>query len=295
MRKFCKKYRSFLPSNISLNLDEFPEDATVLADPDHLREVLDVICENAADAMPEGGEIHVSVEEPLPALSYAGREERFLTLVIQDTGEGMAKETLEKIFNPFFSTKETGDAVGLSLPLSYNLIQHMGGWIEVQSEKGLGTKVTVGIPRVTASGERFLKADHDRPVLAAQKRTDHILIVEDEAHLRELLAELLKAKGYEVSVAANGRDGLNIFQGYAEEIDLIVTDLKMPTLSGYDLERTVHSEYPEQKIIAITGSLQSGKTQQEKMAGFDAIIEKPFDIPEILSRVSEVLERSSTV
>ncbi|MBD3276556.1 MAG: response regulator [Candidatus Marinimicrobia bacterium] len=293
--KYCKKYRSFLPSNISLKLEEFPEDAHVLADPDHLREVLDVICDNAVEAMPEGGELQVTVEEPLPALSYAGREERFLTLMIQDTGMGMSKETLEKIFNPFFSTKETGDAVGLSLPLSYNLIQHMGGWIEVQSEKGLGTKVSIGIPRVAASGEQTLKADRQRPTRMTRKDAAHILIVEDEAHLRELLAELLKAKGYEVSVAANGRDGLNIFQGYAEEIDLIVTDLKMPTLSGYDLERTVHSQYPEQKIIAITGSIQSGKTQQEKMIGFDAIIEKPFDIPEILSRVSEVLERSTTL
>jgi len=207
----------------------------------------------------------------------------------------MSKDILEKIFNPFFSTKDTGDAVGLSLPMSYKLIQHMGGWIEVQSEEGIGTKVTIGIPRVTGSAEKSLKAQSGQSIRKTQSGTSHILIVEDEAHLRELLAELLKAKGYEVSVAANGRDGLNIYQGYAEEIDLIVTDLKMPTLSGYELERTVHSQFPEQKIIAITGSIQSGKMYQNNMTGFDAIIEKPFDIPEILNRISQVLQRSNAL
>lgn len=295
LRNFCEQYSAFLPSNISINLKEFPEDTIILADPDHLKEVLDAICENAADAMPGGGEIHVSAEEPLPGLSHAGGEERFLTMVIRDTGSGMSKDTLAKIFNPFFSTKETGDAVGLSLPLSYNLIQHMGGWIEVQSEEGVGTKVTIGIPRVAGADDISLQEEPDMLASMAQKGTAHILVVEDEAHLRELLAELLKAKGYEVSVAANGRDGLNIFRGYASEIDLIVTDLKMPTLSGYELEKTVHSQYPEQKIIAITGSIRSGSMNQENMTGFNAIIEKPFDIPEILNRVSQVLESSTAL
>ncbi len=295
IREYYTSFEKELPEEIRCELNLSKTDAIALADPQHIREVLEILSKNAIEAMPSGGAIYLSVNDSRTETSRDQEETDYIEIIVRDTGIGISEKNIAKIFTPFFSTKATGDGVGLSLSLAYNIIQQMGGWIEVQSQEGTGTEFVVNLPKVSHQNINPQSVNYRFSESSEVNHSNHILIVEDEAHLRELLAEIFKARGYEISVAANGRDGMNIYMGFPEKIDLIITDLKMPVLSGYELRKKIQQQYPDQKIVGITGSIHISESDHGMLKGFNAIIEKPFDIPEVLCMVAEILKEESTI
>jgi len=283
-----------LPDNVDIVVEPFDGDDRILADPGQLQQVLLGLCTNATDSMPSGGKITLALERPTPEL--AGKHQvsapnDYLCITVTDTGVGMAETTLDRIFEPFFTTKEGGNATGLGLSVAYSIMEQHNGWIDAVSEVNKGTTFILGLPRAREKKPAGASLPDLHRLPKAQEA--HILVVEDEAHLRELLETILVSKGYKVSVASNGKDALLLYQGKSREIALVVTDLKMPEMGGRELERQLHRLQPDLRVIAITGSMGLEKPKILPEDGFKAVIEKPFDVQEVLSTIQRVLTEDS--
>jgi len=290
-----------LPKNVRTTVEPYRGDDEIFADPGQLQQVLLNLCINAANAMPDGGEITLGVEEPDPDMVQKYKpdtETDYLCVTVSDTGVGMDEEMLEHVFEPFFTTRDEGDGTGLGLSVVYRTMQLHDGWIDIQSEKGKGTKVTLGLPRahndVTPEPEP-VKPPVEEETESQEEKTDstphHLLVVEDEAYIRDLLAEVLEAQGYKVSTVANGEDAFLRYEDDPDGIDLIITDLNMPVMDGKELERNVHLIDPGKKMIAITGSI--GMEEHDDLAEHDflTVVMKPFDIQKVLKTIKNVLSK----
>lgn len=288
-----------LPKNVRTTVEPYRGDDEIFADPGQLQQVLLNLCINAANAMPDGGEIALGVEEPDPEMVQRYKpdtETDYLCITVSDTGVGMDEEMLEHVFEPFFTTRDEGDGTGLGLSVVYRTMQLHDGWIDIESEKGKGTKVTLGLPRahdeVTPEPEPVkppVEEETESPEKTADSTPHHLLVVEDEAYIRDLLAEVLEAQGYNVSTVANGEDAFLRYEDDPDGIDLIITDLNMPVMDGKELERNVHLIDPGKKMIAITGSI--GLEEHDDLAEHDflTVVMKPFDIQKVLKTIKNVL------
>jgi len=282
-----------LPENVNIRVKPFHGEDRIKADPAQLQQVLLGLCNNAADSMPDGGTIELAITEPTPRVAKKYNihpKDEYLCIEVSDNGSGMDDETLNRIFEPFFTTKEEGNATGLGLSVAYSILEQHHGWIDAESEEGEGTTMVLGLPRAEPA-----KTNGESILLHKQFTTEnrHILVVEDEAHLRELLETILGSQGYRVSIASNGKDGLLLYQGKSDEIDLIITDLKMPEMMGRELARRIHEIDPQVKIIAITGSMGLEKPTITPDDRFKAVIEKPFDVQEVLKTIRAVMNGTS--
>jgi len=278
-----------LPKNIEVEVISQREDDLLLGDPGQLQQVLLNLCINASDAMPEGGKITLSLEEPPRKLVRKYRphaRNEYLCLKVEDTGVGMDEEVQERMFEPFFTTKEGGDGTGLGLATVYSIVQQHNGWIDVQSEVGEGTTIRVGIPK---AAEANGSVEETQPSLTEEQPDgETILLVEDEPELRELIMHLLTTKGYSVSVATDGKEAIDIYDNDPGAIGLILTDLKMPEMSGNELEEYIHNRDPSMKMVAITGSLGLQSDRDLTREGFDEVIEKPFEVLDVLRIINKV-------
>ena len=285
-----------LPKDISIHLKPSESDDRIFGDPGQLEQVLLNLCINSADAMPEGGEITLTVEDPAPELvrkHSPSPEIGYLCFRVSDSGIGMDQQTQERMFEPFFTTKEGGDGTGLGLATVYSIVQQHNGWIDVESRKGEGTTIRVGIPRADHGVDGNSGQPHPEHKEESQKRDDTILLAEDEPELQTLITHLLSHKGFTVLSAKNGREAADLYDRHRESIALILTDLKMPVMSGWELERYIHDQDPSVKMIAITGSLGVGEEKLKSREAFDRVVEKPFDVLDLLQTVRAVLKADS--
>ena len=253
------------------NLCEIP---LVLGNPSELREVLTNIIFNAADAMPEGGKLTLSTQP---------QTEDWVEVRIADTGIGITEEVKRRIFDPFFTTKGVTNS-GLGLSVSYGIIKRHGGEILVESEPGQGTTFILHLPigyEQEAAEEKAIK-----PVKEAHSA--RILVIDDEEAVRDLLSQMLQARGYKVVLAANGEEGIGRFK--EGEFDLVFTDLGMPKISGWEVSKTIKGINPKVPIAMITG--WGMELSKEKMgeSGIDLIVSKPFDFDQVIHLVSEAMD-----
>jgi len=271
-----------LPKNIEIEISDFKEKELIYGDKRQLQQVLLNLCINAADAMPEGGNIRLRLTEhpEKPLQSYQGTEdENYLYLLVEDTGIGIAPEDRERIFEPFFTTKEPGKGTGLGLAIAFGIVQRHKGLIDVDSTPGHGTRFTIGIPR---TDQKLIshnpKNIHNLPAGNAE----HVLVVDDEERIRELLRETLVRKNYQVTLAENGQDALEKYQETSNTIDIVITDLDMPKMNGKVFVEELRGIAPAIKIIAITGYITPEKREELSSLGIESIIEKPFNFNDIL-------------
>jgi CheY-like chemotaxis protein len=266
----------------------------VKADPTQIDQVLMNLALNARDAMPQGGEIlfetanvELSGEEILVDASEPPAAGRYVLLSVSDTGEGMDQETLTRIFEPFFTTKEPGKGTGLGLSTVYGIIKQSGGDIRAYSEPGTGSTFRIYLPRVDrqiapAGGER-----------EEQRRSpggnETILLIEDNDMVRQVVRESLTRGGYAVIEAGCGAEGADLFERQAESIDLVLTDMVMPGMSGRDLAEKLRSIRPEVKVLFMSGfsSMKSRNGDIGETPG--AFIKKPFTSMELLEKVRQML------
>jgi CheY-like chemotaxis protein/anti-sigma regulatory factor (Ser/Thr protein kinase) len=246
----------------------------ILGNPSELREVLTNIIFNAVDAMPEGGKL---------TLSTYHRAEGWVEVRIADTGIGMTKEVKRKVFDPFFTTKGVTNS-GLGMSVSYGIIKRHGGEILIESELGRGTTFILRLP--LSYGEEASQKEVLKPV--KEGRSARILVIDDEDSVRDILFQMLKAKGHQVVVASNGEEGIERFKN--EKFDLVFTDLGMPKISGWEVGKAIKGMNPKVPIAMITG--WGIELDREKMneSGIDLIASKPFNFEQVIQLVSEAME-----
>jgi|GEM_PF-1173281 len=282
-----------LPKNVHVDVRSYEGNDRIVGDRGQLQQILMNLCINAADAMPEGGQLTLSLRNPdTQELSTHNMnpEHNYLCIEVQDTGTGMDQETQRKIFDPFFTTKEPGKGTGLGLSVVYKIVENHNGWIDVESVPGKGTIFTIGMPLVPETRENDNKLNH---LSAAQTGSgEEILVVDDEAAIRDLLVEVLVKNNYVVTAAENGQRALELFEGKSEGFDLVITDLGLPKLSGTELAKRIHKKRPNQCIIGSTGYIDPDEHTRLASYGFQYILQKPFQLKEVLQIVSGQIHSS---
>ncbi|HEX6183079.1 MAG TPA: ATP-binding protein [Pyrinomonadaceae bacterium] len=263
--------------------------ATVLGDGSEMREVLVNMIFNAVDAMPRGGRLTLTSDE----------EDGRVVLSVSDTGTGMSPEVSAKVFDPFFTTKGKA-GMGLGLSVSYGIIRRHEGTVEVESEVGRGTTFRILLPtagREAAAAREAAAHEADaheadepkEPARAAGARPIRILVAEDERDVRDLLCEILRAEGHEVYPAASGVEALEIFR--ASDFDAVFTDIGMPGMSGWELARAVRETDGTVPLAVITGWGDAVGSTEQRAAGVDWVVTKPFDADRIAELAADASQR----
>ena len=274
--------------NLVTNLEEslWP----VKADPGQLEQVLLNLAVNARDAMPNGGVLtittaNVEMDSASAQTHFPLLPGPYVLLAFSDTGMGMDAETQARIFDPFFTTKEKGKGTGLGLAMVYGIVKQSGGFIWVYSEVGKGATFKIYLPR--SEGE-VDESGPGRSLVEAQQGTETLLLVEDEEAVRALVRNVLKERGYRVMEASRGQDALELAEQYWGQIDLLVTDVVMPQMSGRELARRLANLHPQIKVLYISGYADNADWYQGPNSGV-AFLQKPFSPEALAHKVREVL------
>jgi signal transduction histidine kinase len=264
----------------------------VKADPGQIEQLIVNLALNARDAMPDGGKLVFETANVELDQEYAQRHIQvtpgpYVELSVRDTGKGMIPEVRQHIFEPFFTTKEAGKGTGLGLFMVYGIVQKHGGHIVVESEPGVGSTFKVYLPQA------------DEPMEAVrgellEKRLprggETVLVVEDDEDLRSLMAQALKQQGYEALEAANGEEGLLLFDRYRQEINLVVTDIVMPVMSGFELTDLLMPLRAQLKVLYISGYPDNPALQKRYLNPETHFLPKPFSLEDLAIKVRKVLD-----
>jgi two-component system cell cycle sensor histidine kinase/response regulator CckA len=259
----------------------------VRADPSQIEQILMNLTVNARDAMPKGGKLVISTANVRMERPFVDREltippGRYATLKVSDSGCGMEEAILERIFEPFFSTKDPGKGTGLGLSTVYGIVKQSNGYIHVDSAPGRGTAVTVYLPEDTTE-EREAEIEASGVADLKLSGTETVLLVEDEPMVRELAVEILQGCGFHVLEAENGDTALAICGRYDRGIDLLVTDLVMPGMNGIELARRLGDARPGTPVLFMSGYAEDALEQLGDMGKGWHFLQKPIT-PTILSR-----------
>jgi len=274
-----------LASNIKLELSFGCQPLPVLADTTQLKQVLMNLCINARDAMPTGGTITITVDGAEIDAAQAhlmpeGQPGVYVVIAVADTGTGIPPKVMERIFDPFFTTKETGHGTGLGLSTVRGIVKGHGGFMTVESEAQRGTTFRIYLPVHVAAAETV------SPGAVAAGPT--ILLVDDEEMVRNALALLLKSEGYQVQAMETGAAAWALLQAGCEQIDLLVTDLKLADMDGFELIAKARERYPQLPVIALTGMPLTDAEGNEKLPGL-RILAKPMTRPALMKAVEDAL------
>jgi PAS domain S-box-containing protein len=292
VREILPMLSRVLPENIEIVLPEMKDPGMVNADPGAIEQILINLATNARDAMPDGGVLEVNVqrddfEEGFWQLHPWAKPGDYVGISVRDTGLGMDDEARRRIFEPFFTTKSARRGTGLGMSMVHGLTKQHDGFVNVESEMGSGTTVSVHLPLLARTDEQ------EAPPARKQEKSsgdETILFVEDEEMLRRVGAGVLEKHGYRVHCAANGREALEIFSQSGEEIDLIITDLVMPKMGGAELLETLRASGECPKVMIISG--YAGK-YTERLSDLDPpvpLLQKPWKMADLLGQVRKVLD-----
>ena len=250
---------------------------------------------NSRDAMPDGGKLTIEAINAVLDRKYCETNPdvspgRYVALSVIDTGVGMPKDVLDRAFEPFFTTKELGHGTGLGLSQVYGFVKQTGGHINIYSEPGLGTTVRIYLPRLDSEVAR----EQAEPV-SPPKRSEggaSILVVEDNADLRSYLAEAVRLLGHAATTAEGGDEALNILGQFERRIDLMLTDVVMPGMTGFELGQRAKGMRADLKVIYITGYSTSALPQGGRLnPGLD-VLQKPVMQDELAARIRDALRPS---
>ncbi len=277
--------RRLIGEDISFTLDLAPGLELVLADPTLVSQVVMNLVVNARDAMPKGGKLFVRTSQQRLPSGRVGElaAGTYVCVAVQDTGVGIPPEVRERLFEPFFTTKPVGKGTGLGLSTSYGIAQQSGGTLTVDSTPGQGSTFTLWLPATSAA-----RTPTPQPLARDGKTEGTILLVEDEAGVRDVSTRLLEQAGYEVLVAQSGEEALELAAA-AKSLDLLVTDVVMPGLSGREVADLLTKARPGLKVLFMSGYTEDAVVQRGVLAGEVALLEKPFTREGLLAAVRRVL------
>jgi two-component system, cell cycle sensor histidine kinase and response regulator CckA len=263
----------------------------VKADPGQIEQVLLNLVVNARDAMESGGRLTIETSNVQLDRDYCAKHHNiepgpWVMLTVSDTGCGMDAQTQSRIFEPFFTTKAQGKGTGLGLATVYGVVKQSGGFIYVYSEVGQGTTFKVYLPQVVAEVDKEVS---EKPVAPASG-SETILFVEDEESVRELVRDYLSAAGYHILEASDGVQALEVAAAHEGTIEILVTDVVMPRLSGRELASRVTAERPNVKVLFISGYTDDSIFRHGVLEGGVAYLQKPFNLKSIAQKIREVLD-----
>ncbi len=283
-----------LGEDVETVIDLEPQLGTVRADRGQLEQVIMNLVVNARDAMPEGGRLTIATNNvTLDASYYQGVEVplgRYVLLAVSDTGTGMDAEAQAHLFEPFYTTKEAGKGTGLGLATVYGIVKQSHGFIWVYSEPGKGSTFKIYLPRVDVA------ADSDESLQPAQvpsEGTETILLVEDEAVLRNLCRVYLEAKGYTVLEAGNAKEAMKICQSYDLPIHLLITDIVMPGLGGLELAKSALELRPALAVVLVSG--YTDRPVDRASIGFGKFLQKPFSFDALARTARSLLDKNREI
>jgi signal transduction histidine kinase/CheY-like chemotaxis protein len=269
---------------------------TVKADPGQIEQVAMNLAVNARDAMPEGGKLTFQTEN-----CGAGAEELrehptmpvgdYVRLTVSDTGLGMDAATKAQIFEPFFTTKRLGEGTGLGLSTVYGIVKQSGGYVWVESEPGQGTSFAIYLPR-TEAGPETAAAPSARA--ARPLGSENILLVEDDERVRDFTSKVLKKNGYTVLEARDGAEAESVSRERSGEIELLVTDVVLPDISGIVVTQRIREQRPAIRVLLISGYSPDTHPWQGASQVGDPVLQKPFSPAELASEVRKILDASRT-
>ncbi len=288
-----KTLRRLLPGNIDIQLSGPTKLPSVSADSGAVEQIIINLATNARDAMPKGGVLRV--ETTVVRLDKKHKTEQgwgdpgeYIRLSVCDDGVGMDDETIEKVFEPFFTTKEQGRGTGLGMSTVYGLMKQHRGFVDVHSEIGAGTTVTLYFRGTNGD----VRAEQEVAELeAAPRGTETILFVEDEAPIRRVGKKVLELHGYTVLQAVDGEEALGVLREYRTKIALVITDVVMPKLSGPDLYQEVRANIGDLKFILMSGYTARDVHSTVSLDRDLPFLQKPWTSSELLVRVRETLDR----
>jgi PAS domain S-box-containing protein len=288
--------RRVIGEDIELVTDLAPDVENSKLDPDQVTQVVMNLAVNARDAMPEGGTLHIETSSRTLDEAYAREHPpvqpgKYVMMSVSDTGSGIDRSILPRIFDPFFTTKEVGKGTGLGLSIVYGIVKQSGGYIWVYSEPGHGTTFKIYFPATTAA--------LDRPVLRSESESrpsgQLVLIVEDEASIRNNVRDCLEQLGYRVLLAASGDAALKICDDLEGKLDLVITDLVMSGKSGHELANNLAECYPGVRVLFMSGYTEDSAARRDVLLKGTPFLQKPFSVAELANAVRSALALKASV
>ncbi|MEA3358182.1 MAG: PAS domain S-box protein [Thermodesulfobacteriota bacterium] len=281
-----------IPKMIAIELNLGKDIEIINADKTQIEQIIMNLAINARDAMPDGGKVifetmNVSIDEGYMNTHLGAVPGNYVLLSVSDTGHGIDKESVEHIFEPFYTTKERGKGTGLGLAMVYGIVKSHNGYIMCYSEEGEGTTFKIYFPvmEIETGG-----LQHKERIMDIKGGNETILIVDDEENLREIGMEMLTKVGYTTLTAPDGEGALKIYRKRKDEIDLIIMDLIMPGMGGKKCLEKILKIDPNTRVIISSGYSSNGHTKEIFKAGAKGFINKPYDINQMLRVVREILD-----
>jgi PAS domain S-box-containing protein len=292
IRRLESMIRRLIGEHIALSLALDGEIGSVVADCGQIEQVLLNLVANARDAMPDGGRLTIATQ----AVSIDGEwpehpeivAGRYVSLSVTDTGHGIDADTRPHIFEPFFTTKSPGEGTGLGLATVYGIVNQNGGYICVDSAPAQGTLFSIYLPEAGATAGDG--PAHPEETARARAGTETILVAEDEETVRSLMRAALEQQGYTVIDAANGADAMCLFDEHAGSIDMLVTDMVMPHMSGRQLHAALRLRQAHLKVLFLSGYTDEFVASQFVTGPHAAFLQKPFTLESLTRAVRELLD-----
>ncbi|MFC1838722.1 PAS domain S-box protein [Thermodesulfobacteriota bacterium] len=284
--------RSTIPATIDMQYHFKAKQDTILADPTQLNQILMNLCTNAAHAMGEkGGELEVILDNEDVSMEKAKRSltlsaGRHLKISVRDTGTGISPQVIDRIFEPYFTTKQTGEGTGLGLAIINGIVQNYGGDIDVESEAGKGTTFHVYLPLIDVE-----ISDTEEQKIKTPFGNERILFVDDEKAAVDAMQEILERLGYKVTPRTSSVEALEAFRNNPDAFDIVITDMTMPNMTGKELASELKMLRPDIPIILCTGYSVQIDEKEAKKIGIDAFIMKPIIMNEMAKIIRELLDR----
>jgi len=287
-----KLLRRLIGEHIELRTALAPNVGAVQADPGQLEQVIVNLAVNARDAMPQGGQLTIEtanaeLDEAYAAEHFPARPGSYVLLAVTDTGTGMDAQTKSHIFEPFFTTKEKGKGTGLGLATVYGIVKQSDGYIWVYSEPGHGTSFKIYLPRVA---EAPGPARPGFELSASVRGSETVFVVEDDEMVRALIRRMLETRGYTVLLAPHGDEALQLLERHPGRVDLLMTDVVMPGMSGRDLADRVAERRPGIKVLYLSGYTDDAIVRHGVLEPGIAFLQKPFSADALARKVREVLD-----
>jgi PAS domain S-box-containing protein len=277
------------PKSIEIYMDVAPDLWTVCGDATQLHQVMMNLCVNARDALPDGGILSITAKnlilnEQSARLNIDAKPGFYIVITVSDTGIGIPTEVLDRIFEPFFTTKEMGKGTGLGLSTVMGIVKSHGGFLNVLSKLGQGTEFEVYLPALQETQAPIVE-DSEMP----EGQEELILVVDDEAAVRQITQTSLETYNYRVLTASDGIEALAVYAQHKEEISVVLIDLMMPSMDGLTTIRTLRKIKPHIKIVAVSGLVSNDKLAQARRIGIQNFLYKPYAAKELLKTISDVL------
>jgi PAS domain S-box-containing protein len=294
VKETLKMLRSSIPTTIEIK-NNIQSEGKVMADPTQIHQIIMNLCTNAYHAMREtGGILGISLKDVevtskgLPGIEISAGE--YLMLEVSDTGQGMDEETKNKIFEPYFTTKEPGEGTGLGLAVVHGIVKTHNGSISLYSEPGQGTKFHVYLPKVFAKGEAVVP-EKDKEELKGGDES--IMLVDDEKDIVTFTKDALEKFGYKVEPFSNAVQAYQEFQMHPDRFDIVITDMTMPYMTGTELAQKIIEIKPDTPIILCTGYSELVHREKAHAMGIAGYLEKPVTIKNLIRKVQKVISDKS--